>query len=170
MYGQYANAKAQSESLLAQAAVNEIKAVEILERMEINNETVRIRSGQAMAEAQARTGGAGIDSQSVLASMEEVARLASEEIVFNSREARFEASMTRLEGQSMKDSASQVRKAGTLAMLNTGVQAVIDYNKNKPGTMSPTPNTSGTSSTGAGRQSILGGTKNSRSLLSVGVD
>ncbi len=161
MYGQYTAAQEKASLLRQQAAFDEIKATEILQRVEINNEVVRTRSGQSMSEVQARAAGSGVDvgSQAVLAGLEEVARLASQEISQQTRDAQFEASMVRLGIGSQNSAANNVENAGTLATVGAGINGISNYFMNKPGGYTGTVSANKSSnSSSAPSKSLLGST------------
>lgn len=166
VYGQIKSSQAQASLLRQQAQMEEIRIGELLQRLEINNEVVRERSQQAMGDIQARTGGASISSGSVLQGMEEVARLAAREIAQQTREATFEARMSRYEIDSMRSQAKEIEKAGYLSAFSSALMGGAKTYNASPGSTKPSA-VRGSGATTSGSAGMSGSNRGI-SLLSAG--
>ena len=132
-YGTFKSAQAESSLLQQQAQLNDIRANEILQRAEINSNIVREKSQEAMTDLQARSQGAGIGSQTILAGMEETARLAARELYNLNRDAAFEAKMQQFESASQRKQAGEIEQAGGVSALGGLVMGAGNTYYSMPG-------------------------------------
>lgn len=153
-YGTYQSAQAESSLLQQQAQLNDIRSNEILQRAAINSDITREKSQEAMSDLQARSQGAGIGSQTILAGMEETARLAAREIYNINRDANFEATMQRFESDSQRRQAGEIRQAGTISALGGLAKSLGQTAYSRPGGIKATS----TESYAGSGTSILGDT------------
>lgn len=133
-YGQWKAAEAQANAKREQASLLDMEAGEILARTDINNDLLAqdaIRfSGRQAASMAASGGGVSATSSAIL---EETARLASEEMGRNLREAKWEAHMKNIEADSMRRSADQFEKAGKIAAIGSILGSGAKIAGSKPG-------------------------------------
>jgi len=131
MYGSYKTGKDNAAAMRRQAALDGLKAQEILERNKINIETL-FKNAKAFQGSQVAqiTGAGGGMGASAMALIEETTILAAEEANAQSRSAEWEANMVRLGAESTMTAAGDVQTAGTISALGTGLSGSADIYSN----------------------------------------
>lgn len=119
IYGQYRESKARSAAALRQAGFDEMRAVELLERTDINNSLLAVEESRAASQMRAR----GPRSADTLGALENLSRDVTKQIELNNRDSQFEASMIRLGADEKRSQAKDERRAFKFAAASTALQA-----------------------------------------------
>ena len=116
-------AQEQERLMKEQALMDDMKADELLERNEINNELIRKDTEKFMGEQSAALAGKGQSLSGVTAMglLEDTYRSMLEDIARNNRDAEWEAGMIRLGASSTRDAAKRTKKAAWIGALGTGL-------------------------------------------------
>lgn len=117
-YGTYTSAKSQAAAMRFQAQLDLKRATEVIERDQINRELLFKDAKRHVGEQQAQFASSGrAQDVTTLAMMEEVANLASEQAIRNTRAAQWEASMIKIGAYSKIAGADDVAKAGAISAI-----------------------------------------------------
>lgn len=132
VFGQLRAARDQSNSLLRQAEISDVRANEVLERNEINNTLLREELHIAKGNFLAARGTLG--ESSTYLQLENMSRNVTRQIDLNTREAEFEANMIRLGADIDRREAKDRRRAGRLQAFTTAAGGLASIMRARPGT------------------------------------
>lgn len=133
-FGQYKESKAQAESLRQQSMIDGLRADEILERNEINNQllaedTEKVIASQSVALA---AQGQDLSGTTAMGILENTIRASIHQRERNNREAEFEARMIRFGARSQQGRAGEFESAGRLKVAGTLAFGASSIYRNSP--------------------------------------
>lgn len=143
-YGQYQAGKAQADAMRQQAQLNLLKATEILERNDINNELLRESALVTQGTQVAQTFASGKTLASTRNLVEQTMQTAKRQIELNTRAAEWEARMVRMGAESSIGAADKVQEAAMISSLATAGFGMARAYSNAPSYSSDTPTTPST--------------------------
>jgi hypothetical protein len=133
-YNQYQSSKAEAQSLLQQVELNKIRANEIEERSIINIDRTQRASNTFQETQKASLAGSGFEVGGVatLQMLEDTVAKTIEEIDNIERETAYELETIRLENESLRSSAREVKRAGKLGAIGTLLGAGVSAYRSSP--------------------------------------
>jgi len=120
VYGQYSSSKAEAEALADQAALGKAKAAEILRRNEVNTGLLWDTTEGVAGEQSVALAGSGFSQDvSSFAMMEGAYRKAANQVIRDTEEAEWSASMAIAGADIQVESSRDIARAGQISALGT---------------------------------------------------